>query len=182
MKIIELWYYIWNTPYIEAHILKDQRIIGTVIQKIIGGKNEEIQIVYKKKYGWIILPNIAFVKKSKFIMFLDLENCIPLMEEKRIISDGNLFITEKTFTTLKESNIKFTDFNTDKSGKGKIFKSAIIPPTLFHQIVSAHFIHETLKNPSDDWENKKWIVIIIVLGLVGVIITYLIMNRPTVMG
>ena len=182
MQLNEIWFYIWNTPYIEAHILKDMRVIATITQKIIGADNEEVEIVYKRKYGWIILPNIAFVKRNKFIMFLDLENCIPLMEEKKIIVEGDLFITEKTITVLKESGIEIKDFITDKSGRGKMFKGAVMPPTLFHQIISAHFLRETLKNPSDSWEAKKWIVIAIVLGIVVIGVTYLLTGKISPLG
>lgn len=182
MDLKEIWFYIWNTPYINAHILKDMRVIKVINQPIMGNNDEEIQITYKKLYGWSILPNIAFVQKNKFIMFLDLENCIPLMEEKRVISAGELIITEKTITTLKESGIEFTDFTTDKSGKAKMFKGAIMPPTLFYQIMSAHFLKEALKNPSDGWEAKKWIVVVIVLGLVVIGVTYLLTGKVSPLG
>lgn len=175
MQLKEIWYYIWNSPYIEAHILKDTRIIKTLVQPIISNTNTgHIAISWKNKFGWFILPNSCFTKKNKFIAYLDMDNCIPLIEESRLITEtSNLLITEKTITSLKKSGVKLVDYSTDKTGKQKIFKGAIIPPTVFHQMVSAHFVRETLRNPASKWEELKWAIIAVVAGLVIIAIAYL---------
>jgi len=175
MKLQEMWYYIWNTPYLETHILKDNRIITTLVQPIISNtKTGHIAVVWKKKYAWLILSTSAFVKKNKFIVFVDIENCIPLIDSERIeTTTSELYITEKTIVSLKKSGVKIVDYNTDASGRQKIFKGAIIPPVVFHQIVSAHFIHETLKNPPSKWEEMKMAVIAAVVGLVIIAVVYM---------
>lgn len=175
MKIIEIWFYIWNTPYLEVHVMKDNRIIVTLIQAIINNTNGgHIAVSWKNKYAWLILPTSSFAKKNKFIAFVDIDNCIPLIDSERIeTTASDLLITEKTIVTLKKAGVKIIDYNTDGSGKQKIFKGAIIPPTVFHQIVSAHFIREVLKNPPSKWEELKWAIIAAVIGLVIIVITYL---------
>lgn len=176
MQLKEIWYYIWNTPYIEAHILKDTRIIKTLIQPIISNTNTgHIAITWKNKFAWFILPTSCFTKKNKFISYLDMDNSIPLIGEEKIITEAtNLLITEKTITALKKAGVELVDYMTDKSGRQKIFKGAIIPPTVFHQMVSAHFIRETLRNPPSKWEEMKWAIIAAVIGLVIVAVVYLI--------
>jgi hypothetical protein len=175
MKLQEIWFYIWNTPYFEVHVLKDNRIITTLIQPIINNtKTGHIAVTWKKKYAWLILATSAFVKKNKFIVFVDIENCIPLIDSERIeTTTSELYITEKTIVTLKKSGVKIVDYNTDASGRQKIFKGAIIPPVVFHQMVSAHFIHETLKNPPSKWEEMKNAVIVAVIGLVVIALVYM---------
>lgn len=180
MQLKEIWYYIWNTPYIEAHIVKDTRIIKTIVQPIISNTNTgHIAVTWKNKFAWWILPSDSITKKNKFISFLDLDNCIPLMEDTKIISTSSeLFITEKTITTLKEAGVEIIDYHTDKSGRQKIFKGAIIPPTVFHQMVSAHFIREALRNMPSKWEELKWAIIAGVIGLVIIAIVYLTSSAP----
>ena len=168
MDYREPWYYIWNTPYFEFHILKDNRVIKTIVQPIIANTNTgHIAITWKNKYAWFIMPGSSFVKKNKFIAFGDLDNCVPLIESTRIESSASeLLITEKTITILKKAGVKIVDFTTDGSGKQKLFKGAIIPPVVFHQMVSAHFIRETLRNAPSKWEELKWAIIAGVVGLV----------------
>jgi hypothetical protein len=184
MKLIEIWYYIWNTPYIEAHILKDTRIIKTLVHPIISNTTTgEMEISWKNKFGWFILPNSCFIKRNKFISYLDLENCIPLVEETKVITEASeLLISEKTITTLKKAGVEIIDYNTDKTGRQKIFKGAIIPPTVFHQMMSAHFIRETLRNPPSKWEEMKWAIIAAVVGLVIIAGLYITSSGASPLG
>lgn len=174
MKLKEIWYYIWNTPYLEVNIVKDTRIIKTLIHPIISNTpTGHIAVSWKNKYSWHILPTSSFTKRNKFVSYVDMDNCIPLIEESRVISEASaLLITEKTITTLKKSGVKIIDFNTDTTGRQKIFKGAIIPPVVFHQMMSAHFVKETLRNPPSKWEELKWAIIAIVIGLVIIAIVY----------
>jgi hypothetical protein len=174
MQLKEIWYYIWNTPYIEAHILKDSRIIKTIVQPVVSNTNTgHIAITWKNKFSWWILPSDSMTKRNKFIAYLDMDNCIPLMEDTKIVTTSSeLFITEKTITTLKKSGVKIVDYNTDASGRQKIFKGAIIPPTVFHQMVSAHFVREALRNAPSKWEELKTPITVAVIGLVIIAILY----------
>lgn len=174
MQIKELWYYIWNAPYIEAHIVKDTRIIKTIVQPIISNTNTgHIAVIWKNKFAWWILPSESMTKRNKFISYLDLDNCIPLIEEDRIISkSSDFFITEETIATLKKAGVEVIDYTTDSTGKQKIFKGAKIPPTVFHQMVSAHFVRETLRNQPSKWEELKWAIIAGVIGLVAIVFIY----------
>ena len=180
MKLIEIWYYIWNTPYIEFNIMKDTRIIATIIHKIPNSADTgHIEIQWKKKYGWFILPNNSFTKKNKFIAYGDLENCIPLIEDTKLESTStDIIITEKTIATLKKAGVKIIDYTTDKSGRQKIFKSAVIPPTVFHQMMSAHFVREGLRNPPSKWEELKWAIIAAVAGLVIIAVIWMMNGAP----
>jgi hypothetical protein len=174
MQLKEIWYYIFNTPYFEVNINKDMRIIKTFVQPIISNTNTgTIAVTWKNKYSWFILAGTCFQKKNKFIAHVDMENCIPLLEEKRIESFSNdFYITEKTIVSLKESGVEIIDFNTDKSGKQKLFKSAAIPPVAFHQALSAHFLKEALRNPPSKWESLSTAIIIGVIGLVVIAFLY----------
>ena len=175
MQLKEVWYYIWNTPYIEAHIMKDTRIIKTIVQPIISNTNTgHIAITWKNKFSWFIMPSQSFTKRNKFIAYLDMDNCIPLIDEQKVISEASsLLITETTITTLKKAGVKIVDFTTDATGRQKIFKGAIIPPIVFHQMLSAHFVKETLRNPPSKWEELKWAIIAVVIGLVIIAVVYL---------
>lgn len=179
MQLIEIWFYLFNVPYLEVHIIKDNRIIKTLVQKILANTDSaSIAVTWKNKFAWFILPTSSFTKKNKFITYVDLDNCIPLIEESKIeVNAADYLITEKTIVTLKKAGVKITDWNTDASGKQKIFKNAVIPPTVFHQMVSAHFIRETLKNPEGKWAALSNAIIVGVIGLVVIAGLYLLTSH-----
>lgn len=168
MNLKEIWYYAFNTPYMEVNIVKDMRIIKRFVQPILSNTNTgSIAVTWKNKYAWIVLPSTSFTIKNKFIIYVDMDNCIPLIEESKVESySDDFFITEKTIIKLKESKIELVDFKTDKTGKQKMFKSMLLPPLAFHQILSAHFIKEALRNSPSKWEELKWAIIAAVVGLV----------------
>jgi hypothetical protein len=119
MQLKEIWYYIWNTPYFEVNIVKDNRIIKTLVQPIISNTNtEHIAVTWKNKFAWFLLPTSSFTKKNKFVSYVDLDNCIPLIEESKISSSSSdLLITEKTIVTLKKMGVEIVDYTTDKTGR-----------------------------------------------------------------
>lgn len=172
MKPIEMWFYIWNTPYYKVSVVEDMEVIKTIIQPLVSNKKGyDIAIIDKKlKMAWWKIPTICFRDSKKFLMIVDTKNAIPLVEETKVTSEGEFIVKEVTLSVLKESNI---DNRITNAGKGKTFVKIQYPPTVFFQEIEAHYVKESLKNPPSKWEEQKWIWITLILAIAGVAIFYL---------
>jgi len=172
MKPIEMWFYIWNTPYYKVSVIEDMEVIKTIIQPLVSSKKGyDIAIIDKKlKMAWWKIPTICFRDNKKFLMMVDTKNAIPLVEETKVTQTGELIIKEVTQSVLKESNI---DTRVANTGKGKTFVKIQYPPTVFFQEIEAHYVKESLKNPPSKWEEQKWIWITLILAVAGVAVFYL---------
>jgi len=171
MNIKEMWFYIWNKPYYKVSVLEDMEVIKTIIQPVVSKeKGYDIAIIDKKlKMAWYKIPAICFRDGKKFLMTVDINNAIPLIEERKITTSGEVIIKEVTLSVLKEQ----IDSRLSHTGKGKTFVKIQYPPTIFFQEIEAHFVKEALKNPPSKWEEQKWIWITLIIGIVVVIIFYL---------
>jgi hypothetical protein len=166
--ITKIWYWVFNTPYYQVTVVKDMEKIKTIIQKVATTeKGKDIAIIDKSlKAAWWVMPEVCFRDGKKFIMFVDIENAIPLVEDIKVVTQGEIFIKEISISRLTKAALKLGDI--EKSGKAKRFVEIYFPPTLLFEKLDAHFVKETLKNPPSAWEEKKWAIIgVAVVCLIG---------------
>ncbi len=172
MQLKEMWYYIWNTPYYKVTVLSDMEVVRTIIQPLVSKeKGFDIAIIDKKlKMAWWKIPEICFRDGKKFLMTVDTDNAIPLVEDKKVTSTGGVIIKEVTLTVLTQSQI---ESDMKRNGRGKKFMKLQYPPTMFFQEIEAHFVKEGLKPEESKWEQQKWIWITLILATAGVIVFFL---------
>lgn len=172
--ITELYYWIFNIPYYKVLVVKDMEKIKYIVQKIANTKDgRDIAIIDTSlKCAWWTMPELCFRDGKKFLMTVDLENAVPLVEDIKIVTEGNLFIREISIKRLTKAALKLGEV--EKSGKPKRFTEIYFPPTLLFEKIKAHFVKETLKNPPSVWEEKKWVFIALIAGIV--IIVYLVLQ------
>lgn len=154
----EAYYWIMNTPYYKMTVVKDMERIKTIIQKVTDTeKGKDIAIIDRGlKMAWWKMPELCFRDGKKFLGYLDIENAVPLIEDIKVETSGNLFIKEISITRLTQSK---TEAGLGKSGKPKKFIEIFFPPTLLFQKCEAHFVKEVLKNPESKWAELKWVFI-----------------------
>jgi hypothetical protein len=165
----ELYYWVFNTPYYKVLVVKDMEKIKYIVQKVATTeKGEDIAIIDRPlKMAWWTLPELCFRDGKKFLMTVDIENAIPLVEDIKVITEGNMFIKEISIARLTKAPIRVGDI--EKSGKAKKFVEIYFPPTLLFQKINAHFVKETLSNPPSKWEELK---VAIIAGVIGVVIIF----------
>lgn len=170
--LTEAYYWIFNIPYYKVLVVKDMEKIKYIIQKVSSTeKGKDIAIIDRPlKMAWWTLPELCFRDGKKFLMTVDIENAIPLVEDIKVITEGNLFIKEISIARLTKAPVNpRKPGEPEKSGKPKRFVEIYFPPTLLFQKIEAHFIKETLKNQPSKWEELKWVFIAAVIGLVVVV-------------
>jgi len=173
-KLIETYYWIFNIPYYKVMVVKDMEKIKEIVQKVATTeKGKDIAIIDRPlKMAWWIVPELCFRDGKKFLMTCDIDNAVPLVEDTKIITEGNLFIKEVNIARLTQAPLKVGDI--EKSGKAKKFVEIYFPPTLLFQKISAHFVKEAMSNPPSKWEELK---VAIIAGFIAlVIIAYMFMQ------
>ena len=162
----EIYYWVFNIPYYKVMVVKDMEKIKELTQKVTSSeKGLDIAIIDKSsKMAWWILPELCFRDGKKFLMTVDIDNAVPLVEDIKVVTEGDLFIKEISITRLTKAPIRVGDI--EKSGKAKRFVEIYFPPTLLFQKLNAHFVKETLSNPPSKWEELKYAIIAGVVGLV----------------
>jgi len=173
-QILEWYYWIWNTPYYKVTVVKDMEVIKSIIQKVASTqKGKDIAIIDTKlRCAWWTMPEVCFRSGKKFLMYVDLENAVPLVEDIKIVTTGDVFIKEISIRRLTNAPLKLGDV--EKSGKAKRFVEIYFPPTLLFEKIRGHFVKETIADPPSVWEEKK--EAIIACAIAAVIIVYLILN------
>lgn len=158
-QLIEFYYWIFNMPYYKVMVVKDMEKIKEIVQKVNSTeKGKDIAILDRKlKMAWWIVPELCFRDGKKFLMTCDIDNAVPLVEDVKVITEGNLFIKEINISRLTKAPLQVGDI--EKSGKAKKFMEIYFPPTLLFQKINAHFVKETLSNPPSKWEELKWAII-----------------------
>jgi len=172
--ITEAYYWIFNIPYYKVLIVKDMEKIKYITQKVATTeKGTDIAIIDRPlKMAWWTLPELCFRDGKKFLMTVDIDNAIPLVEDIKVITEGNLFIKEISISRLTKAPMPLG--RPAPTGKPKKFIEIYFPPTLLFQKIEAHFIKETLKNQPSKWEELKWALIAAVVGVVA--IAYLVLS------
>jgi hypothetical protein len=173
-KFLQLWYWIFNTPYYQVMIVKDMEKIKTIIQKVSSTEQgKDIAIIDRAlKCAWWLIPEVCFRDGKKFLMTVDIENAVPLVEDIKIITEGDLFIKEISITRLTKAPLKYGEI--EKSGKPKKFVEVYFPPTLLFEKMKGHFVRQTLAEPESPWAEKKWAIIGV--GVCVVIIVFLVLQ------
>lgn len=173
-NILEWYYWIFNTPYYRVTVVKDMEVIKSIIQKVTSTeRGKDIAIIDPKlKMAWWTMPEVCFRSGKKFIMYVDIENAVPLVEDVKIITTGDIFIKEISIKRLTNATLTLGDV--EKSGKAKRFVEVYFPPTLLFAKLRGHFITETIAEPPSIWQEKKEAIIAAVIGLV--IIAYFVLN------
>lgn len=172
--ITELYYWIFNIPYYKVLVVKDMEKIKEIVQRVTTSeKGKDIAIIDTSlKMAWWIVPELCFRDGKKFLMTVDLENAIPLIEDIKVITEGDLFIKEINISRLTKSPVKVGDI--EKSGKAKRFVEIYFPPTMLFQKINAHFVTKVMSNPPSKWEELKMPLIALVIGIV--VIFWMILN------
>jgi len=167
--LTEVYYWIFNIPYYKVLVVKDMEKIKYIIQKVsTTEKGKDIAIIDRPlKMAWWTLPELCFRDGKKFLMTVDIDNAIPLVEDIKVITEGEMFIKEINISRLTKAPIKVGDI--EKSGKAKRFVEIYFPPTLLFQKINAHFVKETLSNPPSKWEELKYAII---AGVIGIVIIF----------
>jgi hypothetical protein len=178
--INEAWYWITNTPYYKVMVVRDMERIKYIVQKVATNeKGKDIAIIDRGlKKAWWIFDEYCFRDGKKFLMTVDIENAVPLVEEIKVITEGNMFIKEVSISRLTKAPIKMGEI--EKSGMPKKFVEIYFPPTLLYEKLDAHFLTQILKGQPNVWEEKKMAIIAGVIGFV--IIVYLILSSGILAG
>lgn len=178
MALIELWYWLFNTPYYKVLVTKDMEKIKYIVQKVATkekGKDAYI-IDTKLKKAWWNMPEVCFRDNKKFLMTVDLDNAVPLMEESKLVTEGvmkDIFVREISIDRLTNSTLTLEDMK-KYNGKPYKFAGASFPPQLLFEITKGTMVTNVLSNPPSAWEEKKWVFIAAVAGLV--VVVYLILS------
>ena len=174
MTLNEIYYWIFNIPYYKVMVVRDMEKIKYITQKVATSESgKDIAIIDRQlKMAWWIMEELAFRDGKKFIMTVDIENAIPLIEDIRVITEGNTFIKEVSITRLSKAPIKAGEF--EKSGKPKRFTELYFPPPVLFEKLNAHFVKEVIKMQPSKWEELKVAIIAGVIGMV--IIVYLLLQ------
>lgn len=169
----EIYFWVFNIPYYKVTVVKDMEKIKEIVQKVATTeKGKDIAIIDRSlKMAWWKLPELCFRDGKKFLMFVDIDNAIPLVEDIKVITEGNLFIKEMSIARLTKAQIRVGDI--EKSGKAKRFVEIYFPPTLLFQKINAHFVKETLSNPPSKWEELKYAIIAGFIALVAIVYLFL---------
>lgn len=167
--LTEFYYWIFNIPYYKVLIVKDMEKIKYITQKVASTeKGLDIAIIDRPlKMAWWMLPELCFRDGKKFLMTCDIDNAVPLVEDIKVITEGEMFIKEISISRLTKAPIKVGDI--EKSGKAKKFVEIYFPPTLLFQKINAHFVKETLSNPPSKWEELK---VALIAGVIGIVIIF----------
>jgi hypothetical protein len=146
MKLIEIWYYIWATPYYKVTVINDMEKIKEIVQPVISKiKGSEFAIIDKKlKMAWWKIEGICFRDGKKFLMTVDINNAIPLVEKKKVETSGDLFVKELNMQMLIEEK---ADLRAEGLGDGKKFVKISYPPTVLFQEVEAYNVKEVMSEP-----------------------------------
>lgn len=178
-KLIEYYYWIFNIPYYKCYVVKDQEIVKTVIQTLTASKDgENLAIVSSSmKKAWWKIPEICFRRGKTFIMYLPLDNAIPLVENIKIVTTGDLFIKE---ITSKQLTKEILSGKKEPSGKAIRFSEVIFPPDLLHEALRGHFVLETIANAPSVLE-EYW-KIALVIGVALVLIFWMITSNGMLSG
>jgi hypothetical protein len=165
----EIYYWVFNIPYYKVMVVKDMEKVKEIVQKVSStDKGMDIAIIDRSlKMAWWALPELCFRDGKKFLMTVDLENAVPLVEDIKVITEGDMFIKEISISRLTKAPIKVGDI--EKSGKAKRFVEIYFPPTLLFQKLSGHFVKEVMANPPSKWEELKYAII---TGIIGVVIIF----------
>jgi hypothetical protein len=165
----EFYYWVFNIPYYKVLIVKDMEKIKYITQKVSSSeKGLDIAIIDRPlKMAWWMLPELCFRDGKKFLMTVDIDNAVPLVEDIKVITEGDMFIKEISISRLTKAPIKVGDI--EKSGKAKKFVEIYFPPTLLFQKINAHFVKETLSNPPSKWEELK---VALIAGVIGIVIIF----------
>jgi hypothetical protein len=172
--VLEMYYWLFNKPYFKVMIVKDMEKIKTIIQLVASTeKGKDVAIIDKSlKRAWWIMPEVCFRDGKKFLMTCDIDNAVPLVENIKIITTGNLFLKEITITRLRRAQVKQGDKQT--TGKPIKFVGAEFPPSLLFEKLGAFFVTQTVKPAPNAWEEKKWVFIGFAAALV--IVVYLVLQ------
>ena len=148
MQLIELWYYIWSTPYYDVTVINDMEVIKHIIQPVVSKENGfDIAIIDKKlKMAWWKIDGICFRHGKKFLMTVDINNAIPLIEKKKVEESGDLVIKQMNMVQLIE-NVAFKTKN--NTGQAKEFVKIEYPPTVLFQELEGHYVKKVIE-PSPD--------------------------------
>jgi hypothetical protein len=178
-KWIELYYWIFNIPYYKCYVVKDQEIVKTHIQKLTASKDgENIAIISSEmKKAWWKIPEICFRRGKTFIMYLPLDNAIPLVENIKVESTGGVFIKEITSAQLIKETLSGKK---EPSGTAIKFNEIVFPPDLLHESLRGHFVQETIAN-APTMIDEYW-KIAVVIGVTIVLIFWFVTNSGALSG
>lgn len=175
-KIYALYWDFLQIPYFKVFVMKENTVIKVFNQRAITSQEgSDIALIDKanKMAWWINKDNVRH--KSRFMFFVNINNAMPLIINDKIttteLMDG-LIIKEIKETKMKvDKNKKET---TEKKLKriinGVPSKLAEIsyPPTVFYQMIEAHFVVKITSKPKNKWEELApvLIVVAIIVGLI----------------
>lgn len=170
MNFTELLLKLMNKPYYKVTVVNDMEVIKTIIQPAIDKrKGYDIAIIDKKMHkAWWKIDGICFRDKKKFLMTCDINNAIPLIEHKKVVTSGDLIIKEITMGQLVEQN---ADLRNIESGRGKKFLKIEYPPTVLFEELEGCFITDILAEPPNKLSEFKDVAIVFIL-VFGAIAAY----------
>jgi hypothetical protein len=167
--IYELYYYFFNTAYYKIMVLKDGEKIKNVIQKV--NETEEGRdnfiIIPSMKAAWFKLKDRCFRDGKKFLMFVDLNNALPLViDSSELIVKENIFIKTVKVTKFKIDETIQLDKNTGLPIK---FVELTLPSTLLYQALEANFVKKINSEEKGkwDWLMVPLIILFVVFGVIG---------------
>jgi len=158
-KFLQIYWWIFNKPYYKVTIVKDMEIIKTIVQRVDATeRGRDIAIIDTSlKMAWWLMPEVCFRKGNVFLMTVDIENAVPLVEDIKIITQGDIFIREISIKRLTKAPLQVG--GVEKSGKAKKFVEVYFPPTLLFEKTKAFMVKQVMAEPPNAWAEKKWAII-----------------------
>lgn len=172
-----LYFWIFNIPYYNVIVINDGEKVKTIIQKVTDAeKGKDIAIIDRKaKKAWWKISDICFRDGKKFIMYVKLNNAIPLIADTETITTGKWLTKKVTISRLKNEPI----FNVSQ-GKPVEFTEIPMPPSDLFEIIDGFFVKQITAKPPSKWEEIRGMVLIIAIAVI--IVAYFILSSGVMGG
>jgi hypothetical protein len=170
MSLQENIYWILNTPYYKADIVKDMEVLATIIQPVLSVEDTgDFLISRKYMRAWTAVKSASFRDGKSFKCIVDIDNAIPLIEGKRVevikTYLGGFISEEVSIHTLKAANI----INYGQEITNKKFKEITINPHFVLRMIDQKYVADIIAE--EETKIPKWLILL-VLGGVGLFIVW----------
>jgi hypothetical protein len=163
----------WFKPFnFSVDNLTDEEIL-----KIFNMKREEVEKLTDK-----IKSSILYVDGKRIVCLLDMNDAIPLYEDKYISIDSSSEFFVKTTETIKllEDKEKEKKVRKVKSGLPVRLKEIGILPSMLFELLNAHMVTQMNSMPKSKWAELAPVLIVMVI-VIGVIF-YLVVTSGAIHG
>lgn len=157
--------WIFNTPYYRVKLVKDMEILKTIIQPIlVSNDNNESDFIVSRndRKAWSALKNFCYRDGKAFECYADIDNAIPLVEDKKVIEVKEylkgIVVKEVSMTEIKSS----ISINYGKDVEIKKMKEIAVSPEFVFRQIDQKITKDILS--ADEFKlDKKWVIAALIL-------------------